>query len=259
MLDRTVEDVGTGVVADGAGLIGLDPESEVAFVGAEDDAVQVLNFDAVVLTPSDDGAHRRLKRVQIVESQVAQGNERKYRLEFDLQPRRVAESAVRVGKAPVQVRVLALGCCREDLTATGEDVDLEYRLVRKPAAERRRLDAESGDRAAEGDRLELRNDERGEAVGQRRVDQILVRAHPRHVGGASRGIDGDDLAQSRDVESRRLRGRPGPKQVGRLLSQTHRRVGRYCAIAAKQLLDTRPMRCVTALPRFWPSSEKSIH
>ena len=89
----------------------------------------------------------------------------------------------------------------DHLAGAGEDVHLQHRLVGQPVAERGRLDAQAGDRAAEGDRPQLRHDQRDQPVPQGRVDQVLVGAHPLDVGGAPGRVDGDDAVEPGDVES----------------------------------------------------------
>ncbi len=55
-----------------------------------------------------------------------------------------------------------------------------------PLPEARRLDAEPGHCAAEGDGAQLRDDVRDQPVRQGRVDEVLVGAHALHVGGQRR-------------------------------------------------------------------------
>ena len=135
---------------------------------------------------------------------MGERDERLDGLELDAQAHRVAEGSVRVREGTEQVGVLAGRCC-EHITGAGEDVHLEHRLVRQSIAERRRLDAEAGDGAAERDGLELRHHEGGEPVGQRRGDEVLVGAHAGHISRARLGIDRDDVRQPRGVEPRRVR------------------------------------------------------
>ena len=78
----------------------------------------------------------------------------------------------------------------------------------QPVAEAGRLDAEPGDRAAERDRAQLRHHVRDQAVGQRRVDEVLVGAHALHVGGPRVAVDRDHAVQPGDVEARRRGRRP---------------------------------------------------
>ena len=92
----------------------------------------------------------------------------------------------------------------------------------QPVAERRGLDAEAGDRAAERDRPQLRDDERHQAVGQGRVDEVLVGAHALHVGGAGLDVDRDDAVEAGDVEAGCVRAGARAEEVGGLLGQPHR-------------------------------------
>jgi len=132
---------------------------------------------------------------------VAQRDVRRHRLEGDPQPDGVAEAAVGVGEGGEQVGVLVVGGRRHDLPVAGEDVHLEHRLVRQAVAERRRLDAESGHRAAQGDGPQLWDDHRHQAVRQGRVDEVFVGAHALDVGGACLGVDRDHTVQPGDVEA----------------------------------------------------------
>jgi hypothetical protein len=77
----------------------------------------------------------------------------------------------------------------DDLAGAGEHLDLAHRLVRQPVPERARLDSEPGHRAAERDGLQLRHHGRHQPVRERRVDQVLVRGHALHVGGAGVRVD----------------------------------------------------------------------
>ena len=123
----------------------------------------------------------------------------------------------------------------QDLAVAGEDVDLENRLMGQAGAEGRALDAESGDRAAEGDRLELWDDQRCEAVRQSGRDEVLVGAHAGDVGGARLGIHRDDPVESGDVQSRMRIGGALTKEVGRLLRKTHGCLRRDGTIAGQKV------------------------
>ena len=169
------------------------------------------------------------------EPDVPQLDVRLHRLELDPEPQGVAERAVGVREGAEEVGVLAVGRRDDDLAGAGEDVHLEDRLVGQPVAERRRLDAQPGDRAAEGDRLQLRHDEGHQAVGQGRVDQVLVGRHPLDVGGAGLRVDRDDLVQPRDVEPGAGRVRPGPEEVGGALGQPDRLARRDRGVLLEQV------------------------
>jgi hypothetical protein len=78
---------------------------------------------------------------------VPQVHERLDRLQLDGQLQRVAERAVRVGKSVEQIPMLVVRRNSDQLRIAGEEVHLEHGLVRHTVAERRRLDAQTGDRS----------------------------------------------------------------------------------------------------------------
>ena len=96
------------------------------------------------------------------------------------------------------------------------------RLVGQAVAEAGRLDAEAADRAAEGDRAQLRDDVGDQAVGQGRVDEVLVGAHALHVGGAAprRRSRSRRRGRRRRARARRVAGARS-EEVGGLLGQPH--------------------------------------
>ena len=130
-----------------------------------------------------------------------------------------------MGKPKEQFGVFAVRCCGDDLAASGQYVDFEYRLVRQAVTERGGLDAQAGHRTAQGDGLELRHDQGRQPVGQRRVDEVLIRAHAGDVGCARRRIDGDDTCQTADVEAGGRRLGASAEQIGCLLCQAYRSIG----------------------------------
>jgi hypothetical protein len=221
VLQGAVVDVHPGVVADRPGLVGLPAEAEVALGAAEDHAVEVVDGQAVVGPLVDDPAERTDEVVDRVEAQVPHLHVVLHGLELDAQPGRIAEAAVGVREAAVEICVLALGAGGDHRSFAGQDVHLQHGLVRQPAAEGARLDAQPRHRAAQGDGLQLRHHERRQPVGQRRVNQVFVGAHARHVRGARPGVDGDDPGQAGDVQARGGGAVPGPEQVRRLLGQPH--------------------------------------
>ena len=81
-------------------------------------------------------ADRRGQRVEVVEPDVAQPDERLDRLEVDDQPQRVAQRAVGVGQRAEQVAMLAVGAGDDDLAGAGQHLDLAHRLVRQAEPER---------------------------------------------------------------------------------------------------------------------------
>ena len=195
------------------------------------------------------GDHRDRLRQQpgVVEAHVAQRDVGADRLELDAQPGGVAERAVGVGEG---VEQLVAGPGGDHLAGAGEHVHLDDRLVRQAAAEAGGLDAEAGDRAAEGDRAQLRDDERHQAVGQRRVDEVLVGRHAGHVGGAGLGVDEDHPVEAADVEAGRVRRLAGPEEVGGLLRQPDRLTWGDGGVRRAQPLD----RARVLRPRHFPGS-----
>ena len=177
----------------------------------------------------------------VVEAQVAQRDVAAHRLQRDPQPGGVAQRAEGVGERREQVGVLVVGPGGDHLAGAGEDVELEDGVVRQPAAEARRLDAQPGDRAAEGDGAQLRHDQRDQPVRQRRVDEVLVGAHALHVGGPPRDVDRDHAVEARHVQPGCAGGDPRPEQVGRLLGQPHRRARRDRGVRRTQPRDGRLM------------------
>jgi hypothetical protein len=79
--------------------------------------------------------------------------------------------------------------------------------MRHAQAQRGGLDPQAGDRAAQGDGLQLGYHERHQAVRQRRVGQVLVGGHAAHHGGAGRRIDVQHPAERGDVQLTS----PGPR------------------------------------------------
>ena len=71
-----------------------------------------------------------------------------------------------------------------DSAVTGEDVELDDRLVRAAVAPGGALDAETRDRAAQSDGAQLGNAEWHEAVRKCGRDQVLVGGHSEDVGRA---------------------------------------------------------------------------
>ena len=159
VLNGPVVDVGAGVVTDGAGRRGLRTQAQIAFLRAEHHRVEVIHPLAVQSAGVDDPVHGLDERIQRVEPQMAQRHERFDRFQLDLQAHRIAQRAIRIGERTEQVGVLVDGCPYH-LAGTGENVHLQYRLVRQAVAERCRLDAQTGDGATERDGLELRHHQR---------------------------------------------------------------------------------------------------
>ena len=218
-LDRPVVDPLAGVVREVRRGVDHLAEREVVLVGGEHGAVaEVDPLPRPPLRRGDLGERRR-GLLGGVEADVAQPDERPHRGQLDAQAQRVPERAVGVGQAGEEIGVVD---GREDLAGAGEDVGLDHRLVRQAVAERRRLDAEPDDRAAEGDGLELRDHERHQPVRERGGDEVLVGRHPGHVRGAGDGVDRQHAVQPVDGEPAAAVAEA--EQVRGLLAQPHRGV-----------------------------------
>jgi len=112
--------------------------------------------------------------------------------------------------------------CEDDLAIAGQHLQLEHRLVGEAVAKGRGLDAQAGDRATERDRLQLRDDERHEAVLERHVDQLLVRRHRLHVRRACVRVERQHPLKTPDVQPAPARVSPGAEKVGGRLRQPNR-------------------------------------
>ncbi len=110
----------------------------------------------------------------------------------------------------------------------GEDLQCGDGLVWHAVAQRGGFDAEASDRAAEGDRLELRHNQRHKLVRERGVAEVLVGGHAPDAGCPGHRIDAQHVAERGDVELGRCArcGIAKPEQVGRALGQPNRRIGR---------------------------------
>ena len=119
----------------------------------------------------------------------------------------------------------------------------------RPVPERRRLDADTGDRAAERDRLQLRDHGRHRAAAQRGVDQRLVGDHPFGLDDARRrDRRGSRRRTARDRSLGRRCGRAVAEQVRRRLGETRWR-GRAAAPASPRASATSLRRLVVARTR----------
>ena len=212
-----------------------DPTVRYELVQAEHGAVDEVDPVPVV------AARRRRSRPiacmqasGAAEAEVPQVHERLDRLELDRQAQRVAERAVGVREAAVQRRRAR----RPGAAVTTRPSPVRISISRtdscgRPLRNERGLDAEAGDRAADGDRLELRDDQRHQPVraGSRRPGprtsscprRLAVRAagstlstcpnaghvEPRRRGAAAPGLPWPPLNRNRlDVRLARRTGRP---------------------------------------------------
>ena len=82
-----------------------------------------------------------------------------------------------------------VGATQEHPAIAGQHVKLEQRFVHEPVLERRGFDADTGGRAPESDRLQLRHDGRHDARCERLLDDRLVGRHPLRLDPALRGVD----------------------------------------------------------------------
>ena len=158
--------------------------------------------------------------------------------ELDLETNRIAERPIGIRERTEQVAVL-VGRRGEHVAGAGQDVHLQHRLVRQAVAKRRGLDAEPGDGPAERDRLQLRHHQRRQPVGERGSDEVLVRAHPGHIGGPGVGVDRDDARQPRCVQALDSVLGTRPEQVRRGFGQPNRGVFRDGPIAREKPLHAR--------------------
>ena len=111
------------------------------------------------------------------------------RFELDREGQGVAEGAVGVREAAEQGGVLVVVGGADHAAVAGQDLHLGHGLVRHAVAQRSGLDAQPGDGAAEGDRLELGDDQRHEPVPERGVAQVLVGRHAADPRGPAVRVD----------------------------------------------------------------------
>ena len=232
-----VVDLLTRVVRQRRDVVRPGAEHEVGLGRREHHAVEEVDALAVPRAVRDHARDGRLQLLEGAEAHVTGLDVRRDLLQLDPQPDRVAEGAVGVREAAEQVGVRAVRGHGHQVAGAGEDVELAHRLVRQPAAERRRLDAEAGHRTAERDGAQLRDDERHEPLGQGGRDEVLVRAHALDVRRPGRGVDRDDAVEAGDVQPRAGRRGARAEQVRRLLGQPDGAAGRDRAVAGEQALD----------------------
>ena len=241
--DRAVVDVHAGVVARGhRAAVGHHlAEREVLLGCREHRAVEEVHGYAIPflrLHDLGDGIGHLLRRV---EAHMAQAHVGQHRLELDLQPQGIAEGAVGVGEAVVEVAVGVVGRAADSdhLPIAGEDVHLDHRLVRQAPSEAGTLDPEARDGSTQGDGLQLRHAQGHEAVGQRRRHEVLVGRHALHLGGAVDGVDLEHAVERGDVEPGRRSALTLAEEVGGALGQSHGCAGRDRGVLATQIRDPR--------------------
>ena len=110
-------------------------------------------------------------------------------MQRDLGAQDVAERAVGVRQRAEQIGVLVVGARRDDRPPGSSTSASMQPVVHEAVAEAGRLDADADRRAADRDVLELRRDERHEAVRQGMVDDGLVGREPFDLDRAGRGVE----------------------------------------------------------------------
>ena len=242
--DRLVVDLLAGVIAAPRGHVAVRADGEVKLVGRERGPVQEIGLVAAVAALRGDLADGLHAGFGAVEREVAQVHVRPDRLELDGEREAVAERPVGVREAAEQVGVLVVVGGDDNAAVAGEDLHLGDGLVRHAVAQRGGLDAQAGDRAAEGDRLELRYHHRHQLVREGRVAEILVGGHAADAGRPGDRIDAQHVAERGDVEPGRcIRfGVTEPEQVGRVLGQPYRRAWRQRRVGLTQSGDLGLMR-----------------
>ena len=200
-----------------------------------------MHWYAVPLVRLHDLGDRIGHLLRRVEAHMAQADVGQHRLELDLQPQGVAEGAVGVGEAVVEVAVGVVGRAADSdhLPIAGEDVHLDHRLVRQAPSEAGTLDPEARDGSTQGDGLQLRHAQGHEAVGQRRLDEVLIGGHALHLGGAVDGVDLEHAVERGDVEPGRRGALTLAEEVGGALGQSHGCAGRDRGVLTTQIRDPR--------------------
>ena len=198
--DRLVVDLLAGVVAAPRGHVAERADGEVELVGRERGPVEEIRLVAAVAALGGDLADGLHAGFGAVEREVAQVHVRPDRFELDGEGEGVAERPVGVREATEQVGVLVVVGGDDDAAVAGQDLQLGDGLVRHAVAQRGGLDAEAGDRAAEGDRLELGHHQRHQLVRERGVAEVLVGGHAPDAGRPGDGIDAQHVAERGDVK-----------------------------------------------------------
>ena len=206
LADRLVVDLLAGVVAAPGGHLAERADRQVQLIRRERGPVHEVGPVAAEAPFRGDLGDRVHAVIRRREREMAQVHEGLHGLELDGERQGVAERAEGVREAVEQIRVLVVGGGADDAAVAGQDLHLDDRLVRHPVAQRSGLDAQPGDRPAEGDRLELRDHQRHQPVPQRRVAQVLVGGHAADPGGAAGRVDFQHVTEGGDVQPARSRG-----------------------------------------------------
>ena len=231
--DRFVVDLLPGVVAAPRRHGAERPDGEVKIVGPERGAVDEIRPVPAEAALRGDLADRVHAGFRAAEREVADVHERLDGFELDGERQGVAQRPVGVREAAEQVGMLVVVGGADDTAVAGQDLHLGDGFVRHAAAQRGGLDAEPGDRATQGYRLELRHHQRHQLMPERGVAQVLVGGHAPDPRGPGGGINAQHVAERGNVQapvrlSGFLRGSSRavvaePEQVGRALGQPHRR------------------------------------
>ena len=237
LLQRLVVDLLAGVVAQPRCLVAERANGQVQFGAAERYPVEEVRLVPLVAAVTRDCRDRVHAALRVVEAEVPHVHVRFDRHQLDREGERVAKGAVGVREAVVEVAVLVVLGGDEHAAVAGEELHLGHRLMRQPVPDRGRLDAQAGNRPAQGNRLELRHDQRHQAVRQRGVAQVLIRCHPAHDGRPGRGVHVDNPGESRHVQADTL-ALPcrvaEPEEVRRRLRQPDRDAGRHRGVGVAQ-------------------------
>jgi len=156
----------------------------------------------------------------ILEFCVLKADERLHGHGFHLDAQGVAERAVGVREAEEKIGMLVVGGAGDDAAVAEQDFDLEHAVVHQAVAMRGRLDADAGDRAAEGDGLQLRHHRRHHAVREAFRYQRLVGDHTfgRHMAF----LDQENFIEVANVEPAARRAGAVAEQIRGVLRQPDR-------------------------------------
>ncbi len=215
-MNGPVVNVHVGVVAHARRITQKDALRDVHLVRAEDGAVEEIERVpfAELGDPCKESA--RFRKALMRQTYVWL---RRY--QTDLQPQRVAQRAVGIGKPGEQARVPERRAL-DDAALAGEDLHFLHRLVHQPVTERRRFDPQAAHRAADRDGLELRHHRRQQAVAQRFLDERGVRRHPLDIGDPALGIDAQHMVERAGVQPVPGSSLAAAEQIGGRLPQPDR-------------------------------------
>ncbi len=142
-----------------------------------------------------------------------------------------------LGKARNKSACSLSGAGHNHPAVAGEHLQFANGLVRQPVSKRAGLDAEPGHGSAESNRLQLRHHQRHQAVGQRGIDETLVRGHALHIRGAGLWVDRQHPVEAGHVQTTALRLAAEAEQVGGAFCQPYRTSGRQPVVCLSQSLN----------------------